>query len=117
MQVSVKKTGKNSDIALLKIKGEIDTSNFFELGHSLLSVTNKGCYKIIVDLNDVHFISSHGWGVFIAELKEIRENGGDIVLCEMNPNIYDNFMLIELNHILKSFDTVEDGIVEFEQQS
>jgi anti-anti-sigma factor len=72
-----------------------------------------GCYMLIVNLNGVDYISSIGWGVFISNLKELREHGGDVVLTNMNANVRNIFELMELSSIIKSFDEVDKAVTMF----
>jgi anti-sigma B factor antagonist len=73
----------------------------------------KGRYDIVIDLGNVNYISSAGWGIFISEIKEIRENGGDLKLAAMIGDVYEVFELLEFQTILESFDTVEEAVKSF----
>ena len=59
-------------------------------------------------------MSSAGWGVFVGEIKNVRESGGDIKLVNMVPEVYDVFEMLEFNRILKMYDSVEEAINEFD---
>jgi hypothetical protein len=61
----------------------------------------------------VNYISSAGWGIFISEIKEIRENGGDLKLAAMTGDVFEVFELLEFQTILESFDSVEDAVNSF----
>lgn len=115
IQVSVEKTGVNSNIAVIKVGGYIDTTTSAELEHSLDSLLKAGMYKIIIDLGNVDYISSAGWGIFISEIKGIREKNGDLKLVRMIPDVYEVFELLEFHYILKAFDTLEEAVRDFER--
>jgi hypothetical protein len=76
-----------------------------------------GTYDIIIDLGNVDYISSAGWGIFISEIKGIREKGGDLKLVRMIPDVYEVFELLEFHYILKAFDTIEEAIHDFDKGS
>jgi hypothetical protein len=65
-------------------------------------------------LGNVDYISSAGWGIFISEIKSIRENGGDLKLVRMVPDVYEIFELLEFHHILDVYDSVDEAINKFE---
>jgi anti-anti-sigma factor len=44
-------------------------------------------YKIIVDLQDVNFVSSAGMGAFLSVVSELRTHGGDIVFVKMGDKV------------------------------
>ena len=107
IQVSVKRVGARNHISVIKVGGYIDTTTSAELERSLESLLRSGSYNIIVDLGEVDYISSAGWGIFISEIKGIREKGGDLKLVRMIPEVYEVFELLEFHYILKAFDTIE----------
>ncbi|MCG8608277.1 STAS domain-containing protein, partial [bacterium] len=115
IQVSIEKAGPSQNIAIIKVGGYIDTTTSAELEHALSSVLKSNCYNIIIDLGNVDYISSAGWGIFISEIKGIRENHGDLKLVRMIPDVYEVFELLEFHYILKAFDTLEDAIHDFDQ--
>jgi len=114
IQVSVEKIGPQSDISIIRVGGYIDTTTSSELERALDSLLKAGIVRVIIDLCSVDYISSAGWGIFISEIKGIRERGGDLKLARMIPDVYEVFELLEFNYILKAFDTVEDAVRDFE---
>jgi anti-sigma B factor antagonist len=113
IQVDVKYAGNDNDIAIISAKGFIDTTTAPDLEKKLEEQLALNKYKIIVDLKNIDYVSSAGWGVFVSEIREIRENNGDLVLINMSSDVYDVYELMEFSSILKSFDNVEDAIVNF----
>ena len=77
IQLSVEKTGVRDRISIIKVGGYIDTTTSAELEHTLGSLLKAGSYDIIVDLGNVDYVSSAGWGIFISEIKGIREKSGE----------------------------------------
>ena len=53
-------------------------------------------------------------GIFISEIKSIRENNGDLKLLRMVPDVYEIFELLEFHHILDVYDSVDEAINKFE---
>ena len=100
----------NKDIILLTVSGDMDTNTAPEFEKSFLSVLQDKKYKIVVDLINVHYISSAGWGIFVSELKRIRNENGDLVLAGMNPDVMDVFQLLQFDSILKYFPNVESAL-------
>lgn len=115
IQLSVKQAGIDNSISIIKVGGYIDTTTSAELEHSLDQLLSQGRYKIIIDLKNVDYISSAGWGIFISEIKGIREKGGDLKLVGMIPDVYEVFELLEFNFILRAFETIEEAIMDFDK--
>ncbi len=115
IQLSVEKAGFRNSISIIKVGGYIDTTTSSELEHALNGLLKAGSYNIIIDLGNVDYVSSAGWGIFISEIKGIREKGGDLKLVRMIPEVYEVFELLEFHFILKAFDTIEEAIKDFEK--
>ena len=91
IQVSVEKVGKEENVAIISVGGYIDTTTSSELERTLDSLLKEGVFQVVIDLEKVDYISSAGWGIFISEIKGIRERGGDLKLARMIPDVYDVF--------------------------
>lgn len=115
IQVSVENTGPNNNISVIKVGGYIDTTTSAELEHTLSSLLKENNYNIIIDLGNVDYISSAGWGIFISEIKGIREKNGDLKLVRMIPDVYEVFELLEFHYILKAFDSLDEAIADFNE--
>ncbi len=115
IQVSTQVAGSRGQIAIIKVGGYIDTTTSSEVERALNSLLKQGRYQIIIDLGNVDYISSAGWGIFISEIKAIRENNGDLKLVRMIPDVYEIFELLEFHHILDVYDSIEEAIHKFEE--
>jgi anti-sigma B factor antagonist len=100
---------KNKGITLLAVKGQIDTLTAPEFRSKLLSLLMDKRFKLIIDLDGVDYIGSAGWGIFISEIKQIREQEGDLVLAGMNSGVLEVYHSLEFGSILKAFHTVESA--------
>ena len=113
IQVSVSKTGPQNNVSIIKVGGYIDTTTSAELERALDHLLKSGNYNIVVDLGNVDYISSAGWGIFISEIKGIREKSGDLKLANMIPDVYEVFELLEFHYILKAFDSIDEAVRDF----
>jgi len=97
------------------IDGYIDTTTAPEIENVLLKELSQKKYKVIIDLENVDYVNSSGWGVFIREIKQIRENGGDLVLVKMTPDVFSVYETMEFSKILKSFNNLDGAISYFKE--
>ena len=114
IKLGIETAGQQKEISVIKVGGYIDTTTSAELENALETLLQNKTYNIIIDLADVDYISSAGWGIFISEIKGIREAGGDLKLVGMISDVLEVFELLEFHFILKSFDTLDDAINDFE---
>ena len=114
IKISHGRVGARRDIALLQVKGYIDAQTCGHMLHELTQIMNQGIFHIIVDMSQVNYVSSAGWGVFVGEIKGIQENGGDLKIVQMLPEVYEIFEMLEFNRILDCYDSIEEAIDDFD---
>ena len=107
-------TGTNTGgISILKVSGYLDTTTAGELEAALYGLLDRGIYKVVVDLTGVNYISSAGWGIFIGEIKRIRNHGGDLKLSGMVGDVHEVFQLLEFHSILEAYPTAQEAVEAF----
>jgi anti-sigma B factor antagonist len=114
IKISLDSSGPRGEISVVRVDGVIDTMTSTDLEKVMNSLMERQRHKIIVDLGGVDYISSAGWGIFISNIREIRQHAGDIKLARMIPNVYEIFELLEFDSILKAFDSVEKAKTDFD---
>ena len=112
--ISEERLSSDIPVVLLSLKGTIETTNASTLEDAIERVIGDDCFRIIVDLSEVTYISSAGWGIFISEIKRVRRESGDIKLASMRAEVWEVFELLEFNNILKPYSTIEEGLKDFE---
>jgi anti-sigma B factor antagonist len=107
---------KVEDIVLLKLNGLVDsgTAQFLEDKFNELTVQDN--VKIVVDLQNVDYISSAGWGIFVGEIKGIRQRDGDIKLAGMRSDVREVFDLLEFNTLLTPYVSNDEAFSAFTEE-
>jgi anti-anti-sigma factor len=67
-------------------------------------------YKIIIDLEEINFISSAGMGVFLSVVGELREHEGDIVFLNMPDKIKKIFSSLDVLDYFENFQSENDAL-------
>ena len=111
--VSVIRGKDAGEVSVLKVSGYLDTTTAGELENALYSLLEKDQYKIVVDLSGVNYISSAGWGIFIGEIKDIRNHGGDLKLAGMVGDVHEVFQLLEFHSILEAYISSKEAAEAF----
>jgi anti-sigma B factor antagonist len=115
LSIEATTVGARGEIAVLSLRGIIDTVSAETLRAALAKVIGGGRYKVVVDMSQVEYVSSGGWGTFTERLREVRRNDGDIKLFGMDPDVYYVFTMLGFNIVLSSFDILAEAIEDFEQ--
>ncbi len=103
-------------VSILKVSGYLDTTTAGELETALYGLLDRGVYKIVVDLAGVNYISSAGWGIFIGEIKRIRNHSGDLKLSGMVGDVHEVFQLLEFHSILEAYPTSQEAVAAFKSK-
>lgn len=99
----------NKQISVMAVRGFLDTMTAPVMEEKLRLALWDKKYKLIVDLSGVDYICSAGWGVFVSEIKGIRNAKGDLVLAGMKPEVSQIFDLLEFNRFMKSYPDTESA--------
>ncbi len=104
------------DISVVRLSGYLDAHTAPRLEKKLKELTESGKYKILVDFQDLTYISSAGLGVFMGSIEECRENKGDIKMCQMQENVYTIFDLLGFPMLYDIDDKMQTLIDKFNEQ-
>lgn len=102
-----------ADIAVIDAAGYLDSTTAPEMAQALETALSQKRYKIAIDITRVEYVSSAGWAVFVSEIRTIRDNGGELALVGMSPEVYDVYELMEFSTILRSFKFLEEALRYF----
>ena len=113
IDVYVEEAAQNTGVSILRVSGYVDTTTSPDLERRLQALLREKRYHVVVDLARVEYISSAGWGIFISEIREIREHGGDLKLAGMAPDVREVFDLLEFENILQSYTDADLAVASF----
>ena len=105
---------KNS-IKILKLKGYLDAYTSLQLEELLRKFIDSGNFKFVVNMKDLSYISSAGFGVFMVFVDETRKNRGDIKFSCLSEKIDEIFELLGFKHIFEVYKSDEEAIKSFEK--
>lgn len=114
IEISIVRVGALRDIGLFQVRGYVDTTTSPELQRMLTDVIRQGVTQLIIDMAAVNYVSSAGWGVFVGEIRGLREQGGDLKIIQMIPEVNEVFEMLEFNRILTCYDSLEEAIDDYD---
>lgn len=104
---------KTNGIITFKLKGRLDsnTSNNFE--ERLLNLIQGGENKIILDFENLEYISSAGLRVLLKAARELKGGEGKLILCSLKDYIREVFDLSGFVSFLPIYDTMDECLGAF----
>ena len=102
-------------ICVISAIGYLDISTIGNFKKIIDAIKIRGLYNLVIDFGKVEYVTSSGWGLFLGELKEFHQKGGDIRFSNMNPNVLNIFKLLELDTLIYYYNDLREAISSFPQ--
>jgi anti-sigma B factor antagonist len=90
--------------------GEIDVYTAPALREKLIELTDKGNYKLLIDMEQVDFLDSIGLGVLVGGLKRVRAHNGSLNLVCTQERILKIFRITGLTKVFGIYASVDEAI-------
>ena len=88
----------------------LDEGNIAEIGEQLSALVEKEERpKIIISFAAVDHLSSAALGTLITINNKVKQKGGQLRLSDINPQIYEVFLITKLNKLFRIYPTVNDA--------
>jgi anti-sigma B factor antagonist len=94
---------KESQFDILGLQGEVDASNSVILDQAIQELSENGAKYILVDGQQLEYISSAGLGVFMSYLEEFAEKEIQLIIFSLNPRVYEVFKILGLDQLIKIY--------------
>lgn len=94
-------------LARVLISGSLDSNTAPQLEQSLTGIDGT-VLLIVLDMQDLEYISSAGLRVVFAALKRQNAKGGELVFTNMGPNIKKVFEIVKALPSLNVFASLEE---------
>ncbi|MDX1429011.1 MAG: STAS domain-containing protein [Rhodothermales bacterium] len=104
----------SGSVQVLELNGELDAHTASELEAAIQKCRDSNSVWIVVNGQNLQYISSAGLGVFMAYIEELREQGGDIKIAELQPRVFNVFDLLGFPMLFDIVDTEADAVARFE---
>lgn len=104
----------SSGVQVLDLQGELDAHTASELEAAIQKCQTEQQYRILINGENLQYISSAGLGVFMAYIEEVREEGGDIKIAALQPKVYNVFDLLGFPMLFDITESEEAALAKFE---
>lgn len=112
MDISEKRIG---DVNVISLSGRLDAYSADEVEKKLDSLIDAAQVRLVISLEKLEYISSSGLRVFLAALKKVKKQQGDIKLACLKPYIKEVFDIAGFTQLFNMFDTEEAAVNSFKK--
>lgn len=117
LKIQLEKAPAVEECMIVYLSGYIDTYNSVFFQKRVAKIIEAGYINIIFNCAALNYVSSTGIGSFTAFLKMVKPKGGDIVLLEIQPKVYEVFQLLGFSQFFNIKDTLEDAVHFFKREA
>jgi len=113
LKIKLDKINEAPRCLMLSLTGYIDTynSNFFQ--KRIQKAIEGGFVRLIFQCSGLNYVSSTGIGSFTTFLKAVKPQGGDLVLLDIQPKVFEVFQLLGFSQFFNIRESLEDSILFF----
>ena len=117
LKISLEKIEDISNCVAIYLNGYIDTYNSSFFQKKIQKVVEAGFINLIFNCASLNYVSSTGIGSFTAFLKMVKPKGGDVVLLEIQPKVYEVFQLLGFSQFFNIKNSTQEAISFFKQDA
>lgn len=105
------------DVLIIRLEGYLDAHTAPQFERAIEDEIGAGRTRIVVDCEKLTYISSAGLGVFMSFIEEVREQGGDIKVCALQPKVEGVFEVLGFAEIFDITTDTSSAIARFSESS
>ena len=100
-------------IKIIRLEGRLDHTTSQKLGDELFRAISGGSDKIIVNCENLDYISSAGVRLFLEAYHALLRKDGQIILCSMQQHIREIFKAAGIDDLVLILDNMNQAIEAF----
>ncbi|HJW44658.1 MAG TPA: STAS domain-containing protein [Geothrix sp.] len=107
LSIAVRQAG---DVAVLLPAGFINAHTVREFEEALEGLVQEGRYTILLNCKELNYISSAGLGAIMGLIETVREHGGDILLSNLQDNVFAIFDTLGFTQLYRVFSDEDQAL-------
>ena len=100
-------------VVLLYPRGFINAHTVRLFEAELQGALDSRRYNIVVSCGGLKYIASAGLGALMGVIDEVRTNGGDIRIADLNETVRNIFDILGFNHLYRTYASEAEAIASF----
>ncbi|HEY3332365.1 MAG TPA: STAS domain-containing protein [Capsulimonadaceae bacterium] len=99
-------------VPILRVSGEIDIYTAPLFKESIIGLVDEGHANILIDMTNVAFMDSSGFGTLLSASKPLRPMGGSLSLTGCNEAISRMLEITRLNTLVPVYKTLDEALAK-----
>ncbi|WAA13817.1 anti-sigma F factor antagonist [Fervidibacillus halotolerans] len=95
-------------VLIVRLSGELDHHTSDQVREQVSEAIEKwNIHHLVMNLKNLEFMDSSGLGVILGRYKQIKQFGGDLIVCSLTPSVERLFNMSGLFKIIRLEETEE----------
>lgn len=105
MEADVEERG---DVVIVRVHGRLDAASSPQLEKRISAIIDSGHFKLILNLEDVDYLSSAGMRLMLSASKKLKNLEGKLVVCSLNEEVMDVMKMAGFHQVIEIYSTEEE---------
>ncbi len=101
---------KSAGKVIIHLSGRLDSNTSSQLEKVTLSLIESGEKLLIIDFQELEYLSSAGLRVLLITLKKITKQKGELIICNLREFIYEVFKISGFTSIFNIAESLEAAL-------
>ena len=106
-------TRESADVKIIDVKTDLSSYAASDLRKVLENLLMEKVNKVVVNFSQVSHINSTAVGTLVGIAKQLRQNGGDLKLCNLAATLTRTFNLIGASSVVEIYESEKSAIAAF----
>ena len=106
-------TESTETATIVSLQGQLNSTNAVATEAQVLTLVDAGARHLLLDFSALEYISSAGLRMVLVIAKRLKQDGGKLVLCSMQPAIREVFDVSGFLAILNVTATRSEALASF----
>jgi len=112
IDMTVRKAGTDNKITIIKVAGSLDAHTVPAFEAKMNEILDSGNFVVLIDAEDINYISSAGLGVFMSILDTVEENNGDLSVMKVTEQFAKVFAMMKFDDLFSSYANEEEAVAD-----
>jgi anti-sigma B factor antagonist len=106
------KSELNGNVTVVTISGRVDSVTAATMEAELAKIVHEN-KKMVLDLQDVAYMSSAGVRAIVKILRNAQKSGGGIKLARISDSVAEVLQTVGMMELLRSYPSVDEAVASF----
>jgi anti-sigma B factor antagonist len=116
LMLKIRTAMANTAVSVIDMEGELDIVSTPDFEALLQDLFSQKRYKLVLNMKNLVYVSSNGFGAIESVIRDVRGNDGDIKFANVDPHVYEIIQILEFHKIFQILKTEDEAVRAFSKK-